>query len=287
MATTFQKLPNGNVQMVVNDKTYCLPPDRAILSKDDDDVEFIRINVPDFSEFRIRHSEVTIPDYETRDELYDALKQSFFFRLRPQTNAENSYLFGDVAGGNYLEIKVNGVLRFHGEARPWEDFSIALTRSKQGINDKPDYDYNELGLLFPQNDINEVINFVVQMMHKQDVTVSIYLHCHYRQTSENQPVMALLYRLYNNGDHIPTDWITLKTSDTGGSKGVLPYVDGSILQIATFPPIQAILNQKISANLDVKFYRDDNIVTGDVLAKYVDFHFQSDSLGSDTPFEKY
>jgi len=287
MSTTFTKLPNGNVEMQINDKKYSIPPDRAILSIDDDDDNIIRINVPDFSEFRILHSEVSTPEYATRNELYDALKQSFFFRIKPQTNAENSFLFGDVEGGNYTEIKENGIIRFNGEAMPWDDFSTPLTRSKQGVNDKPDYDYNELGLLFPQNDTAETIQFNMQMSHRKKTGTAINLHIHYRQTSSLKPVFEVQYRFYNNGEQIPSQWTTLKTSDTGGNQGVFTYTSGSIIQIGTFPPIPAPTDEKISANLEIKLYRNDNVVTGDVLAKYVDFHFASDSLGSDTPLTKY
>ena len=36
----------------------------------------------------------------------------------------------------------------------------------------------------------------------------------------------------------------------------------------------------ISALLEFKLYRNDNVVTGDVLGKEFDIHYQKDSIGS-------
>jgi hypothetical protein len=38
--------------------------------------------------------------------------------------------------------------------------------------------------------------------------------------------------------------------------------------------------------LDIKLYRDDNVVTGDVLLKEFDIHYQIDGLGSVQEFVK-
>ena len=37
----------------------------------------------------------------------------------------------------------------------WDDFRFPATSSKLGANDKPDFDFTELGFLFPQNDTAE------------------------------------------------------------------------------------------------------------------------------------
>ena len=62
---------------------------------------------------------------------------------------------------------------------------------------------------------------------------------------------------------------------------------GSILQIVSFPDISASGIDTVSSVLDIKLYRDDNIVTGDILVKEFDIHFQIDSLGSDLEYTKY
>jgi hypothetical protein len=194
---------------------------------------------------------------------------------------------GSKALGNYLQIDGSGQIRLFGNASQWTDFSVPLNRSKQGQNEKPDYDFTELGLLFPQNNTNETIDFIMQMQHQKALQTNIYMHVHYRQTGVAKPVFTLLYRFYNNGQEIPSVWTTLNTSDEGGSSGAFPYTSGIILQIAKFPAIPAPLAEGVSANLDVKFYRNDNLVTGDVLTKYVDFHFAIDSLGSNEEYVKY
>ena len=38
----------------------------------------------------------------------------------------------------------------------WDDLTGPLTRGLQGSADKPDFDYTNFGLLFPQNDTSEI-----------------------------------------------------------------------------------------------------------------------------------
>lgn len=45
-------------------------------------------------------------------------------------------------------------------------------------------------------------------------------------------------------------------------------------------------NEIVSANLDLKIYRNDNDVSEDVLVKYVDYHYEIDSDGSREQFSK-
>lgn len=166
----------------------------------------------------------------------------------------------------------------------WDDFSVPLTRDKQGQSSKPDYDFTNLGLLFPQNDDAEIVYLTFQMSHSKKLGSDIKFHVHYIQDGTTQPTFKIDYKFYNNGSTVPASWTTVSTAD--GSKGVFTYTSGDMLQIATFPAISAPTDENVSANLDLKFYRDDNDVTGDVLAKYIDFHYERDSFGSDEEFTK-
>ena len=167
----------------------------------------------------------------------------------------------------------------------WDDFSTPLTRDKQGQSQKPDYDFTNLGLLFPQNDPSEKIYLVLQMSHGKKPNTPLRFHVHYIQDSAIYPIFKLDYKFYNNGSLVPGSWTTVSTADN--SKGVFPWSSGSILQIGTFPEISLTSDESVSANIDIKFYRDDNDVAGDVLAKYVDFHFLKDTVGSNSEFNKY
>ena len=166
----------------------------------------------------------------------------------------------------------------------WDDESFPLTRDKQGQSSKPDYDFTNLGLLFPNGDAEEIIYINSQMQHKKKFGTALSLHVHYIQSEETQPTFKVDYKFYNNGETVPADWTTLSTAD--GSKGIFTYTAGDLLQIAEFPDIPAPANENVSANLDMKFYRDDSDVTGDILTKYLDYHYQINSFGSEGEYDK-
>lgn len=191
---------------------------------------------------------------------------------------------GNIDNGNYAEINNAGEIKFYGESTQWTDFTLSATRVRQGALNKPDFDYTNLGLLFPQNDTDEKTYAIMQMSHQKKLNTAIKFHIHYIQTGTTKPTYKVDYRFYNNGDTVPGSWTTLSTAD--GNKGVFNYSSGSILQIATFPEIPAPVNEGVSANLEIIVYRDDNDVTGDVLTKYFDFHYQIDSFGSNEEYIK-
>ena len=120
--------------------------------------------------------------------------------------------------------------------------------------------------------------------HKKKLGSAIYPHVHYIQGAAQQPTFKMYYRYYNNSGTVPSVWNTGSTAD--GNKGLFTYITGSVLQIATFLAIDPPAGESVSANLDVKLFRADNDVTGDVLAKYVDFHIELDSTGSYQQFSK-
>ncbi len=49
----------------------------------------------------------------------------------------------------------------------WTDLRFAGGRDKQGNTQKPDYDYTNLGLLFPQNDATEIAYLIAQAPHER------------------------------------------------------------------------------------------------------------------------
>lgn len=192
--------------------------------------------------------------------------------------------FGNTTLGNYIEIEADGTVELHGDATTWTDLSAPLNTERQGAAGKPDYDFTDLGLLFPQNDDTEIAYLIVQMKHQKLLGSDIKLHVHYIQDEAAQPTFKIDYRWYNNDSAVPGAWTTISTAD--GNKGVFTWSSGSLLQIATFPAVSAPASETISSNIDIKLYRDDNDVTGDVLAKYVDLHYQIDSLGSRQEYVK-
>lgn len=45
----------------------------------------------------------------------------------------------------------------------YEDLRMPFTQAKQGATLKPDFDYTNVGLLFPQNDATEIAYFIAQL----------------------------------------------------------------------------------------------------------------------------
>jgi hypothetical protein len=194
---------------------------------------------------------------------------------------------GDVTGGDYSEFEEDGTLIKYGDATTWTDFSVAAISSKRGSNDKPDYDFTNIGLLFPQNNTTEKVYLSVQMDHRKKMDSDISFHFHYIQSEVTQPTFTIEYKFYNNGALVPGSWTTLNTSDEGGSKGLLTYPgSGDMMQIGEFPLITPPSPETVSANLDVIMYRDDNDISGDILVKYIDFHYEIDSDGSREEYAK-
>ena len=90
-------------------------------------------------------------------------------RLRKTLNAMFAEIWGalfegtgDIVAKSITVIGNDAVLQ-SGNATTWDDFSVPLTRDKQGQSSKPDYDFTNLGLLFPQNDTAEIVYLVMQM----------------------------------------------------------------------------------------------------------------------------
>lgn len=166
----------------------------------------------------------------------------------------------------------------------WDDERTPATLGRQGAASKPDFDYTNLGLLMPQNDATEIIYITNQLPHStKNGDITIYPHIHYIQDEAEEPVFKMDYRFYNNGSTPPSFTTGLSTANGAGL--VFTYSSGSILQIIRFPSID-LTNVLPSTWYDIKVYRDDNTVTGDVLLKGFDFHRPIDGIGSEQQFTK-
>ena len=162
----------------------------------------------------------------------------------------------------------------------FEDVRVSAAASRLGILSKPDFDYTNIGLLFPQDDATEKIYITDQLSHGWKSGSSIYPHIHYIQDEAEVPTFKLDYRFYDNGDTVP-DFTTITTTGVP----IYTYTSGAILQIIVFPVVE-LPEYGTSAFYDMILYRDDDVVTGDVLVKGFDFHTLFNSIGSYTQYEK-
>lgn len=164
----------------------------------------------------------------------------------------------------------------------WTDRSFPFTPSQiNPVTTKPDFDFTRLGLLFPQNDPLEKVYILNQMDHRKKFETAIRPHVHFIQEEANLPTFKLDYKFYNNGTDEPGAFTTIATTGVGA----FTWTGNPMMQIVPFPEI-LLVGEGISAHLDLVFYRDDNVVTGDVLVKYFDYHYQMDSDGSRQEFVK-
>lgn len=163
----------------------------------------------------------------------------------------------------------------------WDDLRFPATLIRQGATTKPDFDTTNLGLLFPQNDAAEIAYIIAQMPHNYKLGTALEPHIHYFQDEADEPVFKMDYRVYKLGAATIPSFTTITASNF-----VFTYVSGTLNQVVSFPEIDMSAIDTISAIIDIKIYRDDNVVTGDVLGKEFDFHYQIDGDGSRETFVK-
>jgi len=162
----------------------------------------------------------------------------------------------------------------------WIDYLVPLIATRQGSNLKPDFDYTNVGYLFPQNDTDEILHLVLQMPHGYKEDSVIYPHVHYKRTGAAKPVFKIDYTWFNIGEVQPA-FVTYTMDEDA-----ITYTSGTIQQIAKGAAGIVGTGKNISSLVLVKLYRDDNIVTGDVLAWQFDVHIECDSYGSELEYTK-
>lgn len=192
------------------------------------------------------------------------------------------YLFIDFKGIRYNRSGIE-IPPFKLTDSVYDDILFPLIQGKQGANAKPDIDYTNCCLLFPQNDATEKVYIVAQLSHAYREGSDIRPHIHWLQKAATNVIWKLDYCWYNNGDSGDPVFTTLVANANADS--IFPYVSGTLQQITQFPAISGT-GKKISSILLMKFYREDNVTTGDVSAVQFDLHFEKDSLGSGAVYAK-
>lgn len=160
----------------------------------------------------------------------------------------------------------------------WDDLKFPFTQTKRGSNLKPDFDDTNVGLLFPQNDPAEIVYMIGQFPHSYLSGSNVRPHIHWKQTGASFPVWTMEYMWSSPGDATPSSFTTLTTNT-----GAFPYVSGNLEQISSFAEIDGT-GMKRSSIMLIKFYRDDNVVSGDVLGYEFDIHFQKHRHGTLTEY---
>jgi hypothetical protein len=182
---------------------------------------------------------------------------------------------------NYLEINSQGELRLEGTASVWDDLLQPATSGKKGANDKPDFNYTEMTVDFPQNDTTEILYFNIQLPHTWKEGSFVFPHVHFLQNQTNVPTFKIDHRWAGLGESF-SNWETYTMSTL-----VFPYTSGTVHQIVYGNPGISGAGKGLSSMLQIKLYRDDNVFTGDCSVLSFDIHIEISSLGSFTEFTKY
>lgn len=216
---------------------------------------------------------------------------------------ESLHLPGAVVEGNISvegTLAVSGTSTFHdnvtlsGDGTAWGDMLTPLTRTQQGANNLPHFDTGRIGLLFPgSGDTSEKAYLTFQFQHNKKLGTSVSPHVHYVQSVTGTPIFEYYYKWYTPGAIIPHtgSWSTGSTVD--GSRALFSYgtgtaASGSIMQIAEFPDVSWPVgsSEGVSSHFDMILWRNDSVVSGDVLVKSVDLHYEIDGFGSDEEYTK-
>jgi len=182
---------------------------------------------------------------------------------------------------SYSAFESDGTLYFTGSATIWDDLVMPLTQTKVGANLKPDFDFDNIGYLFPQNDKTEILYLVFQMPHGWKEGSGIEPHVHWRQNANQNPVFKIDYKWFNIGGIIPNSFQTFVMNNPE-----FTYTSGSLQQLSTGSILLDGTGKTISSLLTAKLYREDNDYTGDVLAYHFDVHVEKDTFGSRKEYEK-
>lgn len=179
----------------------------------------------------------------------------------------------------------------------YDDLDFALIGAKLTENAGTcDYDWNENGVIFQPNgsiaNENDRVISSRQLYHKINLNEPLYPHIHWRQSTTNNVVFTLQYRIQDNNATYNTTWTTMTARANGDSVFTYPGT-GDFNQITKFNTATDgtgdysidISSLGISATIQIRLTRTDS-TTGDVLGTFMDFHAGYDAHGSRFEYAK-
>jgi len=201
---------------------------------------------------------------------------------------------GDVAGGDYLYIDENGILRLYGAARAWHDELRPLIGERLTTPaGRIDYNFDKIGVDFQDNAQypDDFVALTIQLDHDWSQGDDLDLHLHWGQESADVPNWLIGWRIYDNGEDHTGAFTLAKYIDLK-----FAYAASPIMQISDLADIDASSLTGVSAFLDVHIYRDTtnasglfagaDPLVGDAFAKEFDVHLRRDGFGSDLEYTK-
>ena len=202
--------------------------------------------------------------------------------------------FGDVGGGNYVEIDSStGNFRLVGDATSWDDLRLSGSSARVGVTAPSVDSFGPSGSLrtlrFEEGHHDEIY-FEIQMPHAWLEGSNIYPHVHWSPvtTEAGNVVWQLDYTWANLDDAFPAP--TTMTTDATAAGGtawvhkISPFKDGSSNTYIDGT------GKTLSSMLVCRLHRDagagSDTLSEDVAFLEFDLHYQVDGFGSDSEYIK-
>ena len=189
------------------------------------------------------------------------------------------------------DVDTAGHQTMSGDARPWKDaIGDALSLKVQGTGAAANAADSTIEFSTAAR-MADYLYTNVQLNHDRDETSAIYPHVHWLQASGENPNFLVQYRWQTNGGAKATAWTSLKANVP-----VFNYLSGTIHQICRTAAITAPAASTLSDIVQFRLIRDtanssttftgSDPYTATVGVMSFDVHYQINSLGSDTEYEK-
>lgn len=181
--------------------------------------------------------------------------------------------------GTYLKQVAT---KISGSSNVWDDLFFPLTTAKQGQTDKPAFDPDSIGYLFPPSDTTQIMYMIAQFPHSWATGTEIYPHVHWKQENTGSPIFKIDYKWFTIGETIPNAYSTFTMANK-----TMAYTSGSMHQLNSGSiSISGSSINGVSSIMLIKLYRDDNAYAGNALVYQFDIHYQKDGFGSINVYTK-
>ena len=187
--------------------------------------------------------------------------------------------FGNVTGGNFTEIELDGTLESHGDATAWDDQQVELSGAQLHPTSTPTWiDYKGGMALQFDDGSTETIFFLAQLSHRRKDDSDIDFHVHQTQvdalTGNVRWVFTYSWASLDGTFPAETTVAILAACDGVADKHMYRDVADPIVGTG----------KGISSMLICSLTRDgghvDDTYAGDILLLAADFHMLLDTLGS-------
>lgn len=206
-------------------------------------------------------------------------------------------IIGDVSNGNYLEVKSNGFVLFHGTATAWDDLRVPLQSTKLGGSKDPDFSpfKNDGGtsqgvfVYYFSPSTEEELYFAVQLPHGWVAGSNLHAHLHWVPAANGAAGQVVNWGLeytWSNLGAVFGNTTIIFANDTEQGDASLVQNKHYLTELGEIDGT----GKTLSSMLICRVFRDaaGALATDDFPADAglleVDFHYEIESLGSDTEY---